>query len=546
MTDKKRNLIIGIVALLASLGLILTKYIAPDDPQPAPSPTPSISAVPAPSTTPSSAPPPSPRPTPSVSSAPSPKPSQTVLPSPSPSPITPSPIPSPSQSVFVSEEVLDTFERPEFALASKWKNAVSRTILSDQVTSMVLRSKNPCALISVAGLNVLVPYTTTKPSAPSYPLGTFYDAMKPIDSVNCVGAKYLQLDVTASVKVGDAQITVVKKTTKAPVVPTIPLAVEFNNWVMVQGYCNGGYCNEESKALQGLQLLKSHRISPYKGVPADTQAFWQSYVNAMSAGTVYMGWGAPSSWMPTAPVTPNAYSYIIDEPAIGNDFSAIVAAWAAYPWVKPMMTGPLKQRDYRAGPNFAKLTDWPPVIKAGIKKFTVVAEQFCHETWAGSGERYACKADYDAASKEVNLYISNMSHGNEGGGSSGAPDLVIDRSGVEPFGFFLIAMKYDVTGLLYYDSIQGWQSVASRSVWTDAYQFGGHGDGLLLMPDVAKKTALPTMRLKLLREASQLADIVSLAGLQADAKALVTNTLVWQRDMAKIEALRTKALGLIQ
>jgi len=55
-----------------------------------------------------------------------------------------------------------------------------------------------------------------------------------------------------------------------------------------------------------------------------------------------------------------------------------------------------------------------------------------------------------------------------------------------------------------------------------------------------------TMRLKLLREASQLADIVSLAGLQADAKALVTNTLVWQRDMAKIEALRTKALGLIQ
>jgi len=545
MTNSTKILIAAVVAALTAILTALGVYVSSNEvpnPQISPSPVPSASTpspLPIPSPSPSVSPKPSP--TPSASPMPSPVASVSPLPSPRPSPVvSPSPVPQ-----AASVQVLDTFERPEFATAAQWKPSLTRTILDGQVTSVLLKTGSPCALTGISGLNVLYPYTTTKPSAPSYPLGTFYDAMKPIDSVNCVGAKYLQLDVTASVKVGDAQITVVKKTTKAPVVPTISLSVELNNWVLVQGYCGGGYCNAESKALQALQLLKDHRMSPYKGVPADTLAYWQAYVKEMAAGPVYMGWGGPSSWMPTAPVTPDAYSYIIDEPAIGNDFSSVVAAWAAYPWVKLMMTGPLRQRDYRAGPNFAKLTDWPTAIRNGIKRFTVVFEQFCHETWAGSGERYACKADYDAAGKEVNLYISNMSHGNEGGGASGAPDLVIDRSGVEPFGFFMVAMKYDISGLLYYDTIQGWQSVATRSVWTDAYQFGGHGDGLLLMPDVANKKALPTMRLKLLREASQLADIVKLAGLQADAKALVTNTLVWQRDMAKIEALRTKALGLI-
>jgi len=425
-------------------------------------------------------------------------------------------------------------------------------ILDGQVTSVVLKSSNPCALVNVPGLNVLIPYTTTRSSAPSYPLGTFYDAMKPIDAVTCVGARYLQLDLSASSAVGDAVVTIVKKVTKAPATPSITLAIDFNNWDMVRGYCGGVYCNvPTANALQGLNLLSAHRISPYKGVPADNLQYWKDYTLAQAQGTVYMGWGSALGWLSTAPITSNAYSYIIDEPAIGNDFSAVVQSWAPYPWVRPMMTGPLKQRDYRptlngvTNPNFAKLVDWPPAIKSGIKIFTVVAEQYCQETWAGSGDFYACKADYDAAGKESWIYVSNMSHGNDGGGASGAPDLVIDRSGVEPFGFFLLALKNDVKGLLYYNSIQGWDTQKTKNLWTDAYQFGGQGDGLLLMPDVAKMLAYPTMRLKLLREASALADILILAGLQADAKALVTTTMNWDHSMAKIEALRAKGLGML-
>lgn len=329
---------------------------------------------------------------------------------------------------------------------------------------------------------------------------------------------------------------------------------------MVRNYCGGGYCNVESKALQALAILKAHRISPYKGVPADTLQYWKDYVLAFAQGPVYMGWSSASSWLSTAPVTANAYQYIIDEPAIGTNFDSVVQSVSAYPWIKPMMTAPLRQRDYRVGsPTYGKLSDWSPVVQAGIKLHVPVMEQFCQETWKGSGEFYACKSDYDAAKKEVWLYTSNMAHGNDGGTSSGAPDLVLDRSAVEEFGFFLASLKYDIKGLLYYNTIQGWAESATRDLWKDAYQFGGQGDGLLLMPDttrvlqidgtykvVSNQQAFPTMRLKALREASQWVDRIVQAGLVADAKLLMTNTLQWDRTLSKYEALDLKAASLLQ
>lgn len=478
---------------------------------------------------------------------PSPSPSAVASVLPSPSPVaSASPIPVPStQKTFI----IEGFERPEFATASQWKPSVTRTILDGQVTSFVLKSSDPCGLVSVPGIQKMMPVTLTKPSAPSYTAGVYYDALFPLTALNCATAKYLQLDASTSVQIGDASIILIRKLTKAPAMPVVPLSVDFNNWTMVLGY-GGSTVSTGTDALQALQLLKNHRMNPYKGQEVANLAGWNQYVLPFAQGPVYMGLHDAPSF--TVPVLPDSYAYIMDEPQIGNTatISTYLKNWKTKaPSVKPMLTTSIRQRDYRqtvggvTNPNFAKLVDWPADIKADVKIFVVVAEQFCQETWANSGDIYPCKAEYDAAGKDLWFYVSNMSHGNEGGPATGAPDLVIDRSAVEPFGFFLMALKFEAKALLYYNTIEAWPN---QDVLTNPYVYGGNGDGILLYPDKPNKKAMASIRLKLLREASQWADIVSLAGKQAGAKALMTTTLKWDHTLSKFEALRTEALSVLQ
>jgi hypothetical protein len=480
-----------------------------------------------------------------------PSPSPTVIPSITPSPSSsPSPSPTPSPTATVGKvQVLDTFERPEAAAEAQWKQSITRTILDGQTTSVVVRTSDPCSLASIVGINKMVPMVLTKPSAPTYTAGTYYDPLQPLTSANCVGAKYLQMDLTNTYTIGDAQINVVKKLTKAPVQPTIQLSVEFNNINMLMGYC-GQYCNFETAAFQGLQLLKDHRISPYKGNPGYTSTFFNQYVLPYQLKDVWFAAGSPPAF--PAPSIANLWAYVMDEPGAGQEtqLTNLLSNWKfSYPTVKRMVTTPIRHRDLTpTSPTYGKIIDYPASIKDNIDIFSPVAEEFCVETWKGSGDVYPCLGDY--AGRQLWLYVSNMAHGNEGAAATGSPDLVIDRTAVEAFGFFVMGLKYNVNGLLYYNSIQGWEvwktDGTGRDVWLNPYQYGGEGDGLLLYPDRANKIALASIRLKLLREASQTIDIIVAAGLRSEAAALMTNPLVWQRDLSKIEALRTKALSMLQ
>jgi hypothetical protein len=425
---------------------------------------------------------------------------------------------------------------------------MTRTVLTGQMTGVFVKSSNPCSLVATPGIMKLTPLVTNKGSAPSYPTGTFYDRMEPLTSNNCQGMVFAWVPVNASMRVGTAQVNITKKQTLAPAKPRVNLHADFNNWTMVLGYGGSGVATG-ADALPALQLLSDFKISPYKGVESPTLADWNKYTVPFALGSVYMDWGTPDGWLATAPRLADSWVYIQDEPAIGSTagISTALTAWAATaPWVKPMLTTPLRQRDYRtSSPNYGKTVAWPADVTAGVKIWVPVAEQLCQETWRGSGDFYPCPAEYASAGKELWTYVSNMSHGNEGSAASGAPDLVIDRSAVEVFGFYLLALKHDIRNLLYYNTIEGWSAFPGRDVNTNPYQFGGWGDGLLLYPDRAKKQAYPSARLALIREASQWVDIIMAAGLEAEAKALMTNSLTWNRSLAAFEALRTKALGLL-
>lgn len=539
-----------IFALLLAAGCVST----PVNPEPQPTVTVTVTPSPEPSPTAKPSPEASPTPTPTPTVAPSPEP----VPSPTPTLV---PSPTPTQSGPTTTMALDTWERPEFAQDAQWKPTITRTLLGGQTTSVVLKSTDPCSLTAVPGLQKMIPVTLTRASAPSYKAGTYYDGLRPLTAANCADAKYLQLDVTGTVQVGDARITVIKKQTQAPALPSVPLVVEFNNWTMVRGYCNGGWCQTtpgvETFGKQGTQVLLDHRISPYKTLPSAAFS-WSDYVQPFQLGATFIEWGGVPSYLASIPYQGklNPWAYIMDEPKPYEmeELAKRLAAWkAAAPGVKRMVTTPIRHKDLDpSSPTFAKVIPHVSGVKGEIDLYVPVAEHICQETWSGSGDRYPCREEYTAAGVSVGGYVSNMSHGADGGGATGAPDLVIDRSAVEEFGFYLLALKFDLSMLLYYNSIEGWEKSkvvngveTGRDVWTNPYQFGGDGDGLLMYPDRVARKALPSIRLKLIREASQWADTLRAAGMVARAQALMVHSLLFDHDLAKYQQLHAEAMAVL-
>ncbi len=461
---------------------------------------------------------------------------------------TPQPEPVPVQRAYA----LDTWQWPALAAPEKWKSAITRTILGGQVTSVILKSSDPCKLVGKAQFR-LEPFTTTKASAPQYALGTYWPFLKPLTTANCAGATYVRATVSQTTIFDDAVVTVVVKKTAAPAAPSVPLNVEFNQWQMLLGYCGSDAACQNAaipKVLQAGALLKAHRITPYKTYPGNTAYSWTEYVSQFALPFTQLGFGAPPAALTTEQrASPSPYAYVIDEPKYDKMTEAItrLQGWATLsPTTARLITTPIRHKDLRSGtPTFGTIIPHDPELLRLTDIFVPVAENFCVETWKGSKDFYPCREEYTAAGKRLWFYVSNMSHGAESGNTTGAPDLVFDAKGgaAESFGFYLLALKYGAEALLYYNSIQGW---ASQDVWANPYVFGGDGDGLILMPDKAGRQALPTMVLSSLLEASQWADTIKVAGLQSKASALMTNPLVWERDMAKIEALHAEAMAVLQ
>lgn len=515
-------------------------------PLPAPTVTVTQTPVPAPTVTVTSTPLPCPEPTPT--------PSTTATSTPIPTPTTTSPPPGPSVMA------LESFERPEYAKPEDWKNSVSRVILDGQVTSFILKSEQPCVLVS-ENVNKMLPVNITKPSAPSYTARIYYDALVPLTNENCGDAEYLQVDAGESRMIGGLSIQIIKKQTRAPSHPKIPLNIELNNWSMTAGFCGTDSTCRSIKAIEdlglvGAQILKDHRISVYKAHP-HSGASYSMWVGQFQLGPQFVGFGGPSVYMPSTPTLSDPWAYVMDEAVYWGfpELESRLAAWKnQHPEVATMVTVPLRHKDLLPGsPTFAKVIPHTPAILGLTDIFTPVAENFCVETWVGSKDFYPCRDEYRQAGKRLWLYISNMSHGSEGGPATGAADLVIDRSAVESFGFFGYALQWDIEALLYYNAIEGW---GREGLIQNPYVYGGHGDGLFLYPDKAGKKFIQSIRLKLLREASQWADIMVLAGQKPDSESLwnkamtffglskpmFRTTLDWDRDLKKFEWLRNEAL----
>ncbi len=457
----------------------------------------------------------------------------TSVPAPQPS-ASPSSLPSPDTHIVVTQ-MLDTFERPEWAPESKWVTSVTRTILKGQVTGFVGRSSDPCTLVGSPGVQQIVTIQTQYPSAKGYRVGTYYDAIQPLTTANCASSPYFYFEGgVGAYAPGNTRITIVEKARAAPTAPTIPFMLGFNNGYAIKGWC-GSYCGAEAKGIQVASLLAAHRMQPYA---TEVTAYDVRPTDSLSFSKSILPYALSATYMPIVGATDATFAQEMADIAAHPEWPM--------PWIyvkdEPQEADMPALRTVLAklkGKGMKRMVTTPPRADLDADIFAPVAEQLKPGAqWA----YVSCMSNGCGPDRYFQADPKTISHTDYA--PTGAPDLVIDAPAANEFGMFIMAMKHKLAAVLYYNSNEGWKLWAKGvDVWADPYNFGGNGDGTLLYPDRAGQTAYPSIRLKLLREASNWADIVSAAGMQADAAALMTTALDWQRDMGRIEALRDAALS---
>jgi hypothetical protein len=472
--------------------------------------------------------------------------------------------------------VIDGFDRPEDAAAT-WASTVTRKVLLDQVTGFVLKTATPSDLAAAPSvpwataaapgtIQKMVPIDIVHPSYTGAPTGTYYDAIVPLTTDNEADAEYLYLDIvcdgTPQVTVGDCTINLEYHGT-APTIAALPLMMGFSNFGMILGY-SGQWSPHEADGIYPMQMLVDHRIQPFNGqlYSWDGTATDDWHTNNLRFSTHYM-MVAFGSYALTDPMLSNAvatmtahgvpagaWTYNVDEPQ-GADFAAIEVGLAAQksaaPSIRTMVT-----TEYSA--LMPSVDIWAPVLDyLGTPGHAAVSAYAGKTLWTyiscmsnGCGDNRAYTVDPPSYTQYV---------------PDGCPDIVIDRAAAEAFGFYLLGFKHGVEALLYYNSIENWTLWARGigyggpiDVWTDQYNFGCNGDGTLLYPGGAQPGSpvgqtfrpYPSIRLKLLREASYMVDALTQVTDQTWAQArvdlLARTSLDWDRDMAAIESLRDAAL----
>ena len=94
------------------------------------------------------------------------------------------------------------------------------------------------------------------------------------------------------------------------------------------------------------------------------------------------------------------------------------------------------------------------------------------------------------------------------GPDTGLPDFLIDRPAERLFAYFRELEEIGSGAGLYYEATEGYKLVPlGVRLFTDPWNFGGNGDGLLVYPGRPREfglnedMALPSFRLKLIRHA---------------------------------------------
>ncbi|GAB4025085.1 MAG: hypothetical protein Fur0010_28300 [Bdellovibrio sp.] len=413
--------------------------------------------------------------------------------------------------------ILDSFDEPNRADSHLWKKSVERTIFRGAKTYFILKGKL-CLLVGHA--DKLEPIQIQYPSSIDYRAGTYYDAISELNDQNCESAQYAVMDLDQSFSQFDINIKIKYLNVSLPKRPSLPLFVQLEPYAFNLGINKGKYVEDHTGALEALELLAQHRIQPIKSwissnqpVDGETTSFI-NFVGKHKNGPTNLPDSSKTKEYAKHSTSP--WFYVIDEPSENNASEVqkmLDHLKEKFPEVKRMVTTDISY----------------PVT--GIDIYCPVMDHLYNRE-EYSGELWSYVSCMSHGCGENRSYLDNPSIFDvDQHPRSGVPDLTIDAPNEDIFAFFLIGKHLKLGALLYYDSITQW-SLASKGIDIDKdmYNFGGNGDGTLLYPDYINKRARPSLRLKLIREASYLADLVTIKNL--DLKEKIQSTTDWNINLS--------------
>lgn len=151
------------------------------------------------------------------------------------------------------------------------------------------------------------------------------------------------------------------------------------------------------------------------------------------------------------------------------------------------------------------------------------------------------------------LYTSCNAHGCGSADDAGIADLVTDRPSAYARAFPWMAFRYHADGILYYNTIEGYDPKDKESPWRDKFSFHGYGEGNLFYPCNENFCGLPTqaplasLRLKSIRDGLQDVEILEVAkksGLPVDlwVKQMIPSVKSFPKETAAYHALVIRVL----
>lgn len=391
--------------------------------------------------------------------------------------------------------------------------------------------KDPCAPLDISyggqapeGLELyaMLPYVTTIGSGDKTPPGTYYDALLPLNSTTCSVSPYRFIGMRAKpmvVTIEGAKLTI-DPTRAAP--KPFPFYMGSTNSYQILGHCKA-YCNREVELqTKYWTMLNEHGVYPFKStilplkpvsgklnIDDGGDASFRNAVMKYSPGMVDIPppafnqtvaaktayYQAAEATVKAEGLVGRAYSYFWDEP---GDLTALATemklAVANAPSIRLMVTTSYS----------ATLSGLISIYSPIINYLTNPGLYAAYGLWPYASCQDSCGPDRNG---------SHLNDAKYSGPDTGKPDFLIDRPASNILAFIKGNRAMGATGNLYYESTEGYKlAPLGVDLFRDAWNFGGHGDGLLTYPGrpgewgLTEHTPIKSIRLKLIQWATEQGD----------------------------------------
>lgn len=411
-------------------------------------------------------------------------------------------------------------------------------------------------------------------SASTSVIGAYQDPLIPVSGPLEPGDYWLDVSVNGPLSSANFNwgLTVVQRNFALPQSPSLPISINLDPWKLVQGHSKqagmeGGQFYVKLQKMYVAQML-SHRVNPYNHF---------TFIPSVKSGRIDIDeemHGAGSSFRKLVMnSSPNFVMFpMIDDATYLKALESTIQleSLKGKAWLYVMDEPDLTLSSVRKALKtlLAKIKMLTPSALTMVtihydRDLAPLVDRFCPVNEYMDNNPYGPPPFSAYRGLKVWNYYSCMSNGCGGAAiDSGGPDLALDRTPAHVCAAHWNGSKYELEAMIYYASTE---SYGMQDPWIDPWvrdaggsPFSSNQDGVLFYPGIpgekgfTEHMAIPSIRLKLLRQGSNDSDYIALARAKNKAAAdavvgrIIKTNVSIETDWEKYEKAREDLAQIIE